>query len=216
MKRSLHKNFTRIAWTAWWPGIHVWQGIFMFFGCIASCFIFAVIFALLMLSNLYLCWWQVWPAPILILLGSVQIPRFDQPMKAKMKMHLMGNTIDSSFTIMYLTRSLKGSPNQIHAGGIWAFAWFWGGSEPLPGWFGALMQWKLKLKWAFACVKEGVKACQDALCTYVPSKRWFGKFAQIGPEKKCPRVPVWVRVGGCNRYLGNAQIEVTLISKGLP
>ena len=73
-----------------------------------------------------------------------------------------------------------------------------GGSEPLPGWFGALMQWKLKLKWAFACVKEGVKACQDALCTYVPSKRWFGKFAQIGPEKKCPRVPVWVRGGGVN------------------
>ena len=58
-----------------------------------------------------------------------------------------------------------------------------GGSEPLPGWFGALMQWKLKLKWAFACVKEGVKACQDALCTYVPSKRWFGKFAQIGLKK---------------------------------
>ena len=27
-----------------------------------------------------------------------------------------------------------------------------GGSEPLPGWFGALMQRKLKLKWAFACV----------------------------------------------------------------
>ena len=78
------------------------------------------------------------------------------------------------------------------------------------------MQWKLKLKWAFACVKEGVKACQDALCTYVPSKRWFGKFAQIGPEKKCPRVPVWVRGGGCNRYLGNAQIEGTLISVGLP
>ena len=64
-----------------------------------------------------------------------------------------------------------------------------GGSEPLPGWFGALMQWKLKLKWAFACVKKGVKACQDA----------------------------WVRGGGgSNRYLGNAQIEVTLTSKVLP
>ena len=89
-----------------------------------------------------------------------------------------------------------------------------GGSEPLPGWFGALMQWKLKLKWAFACVKEGVKACQDALCTYVPSKRWFGKFAQIGPGKMCPRVPVWVRGGGCNRYLGNAQIECALTDTG--
>ena len=37
-----------------------------------------------------------------------------------------------------------------------------GGSEPLPRCFGALMQKTLlKLKWAFACVK----ACQDALCT---------------------------------------------------
>ena len=24
------------------------------------------------------------------------------------------------------------------------------------------MLWKLKFKWVFACVKEGVKACQDA------------------------------------------------------
>ena len=63
-----------------------------------------------------------------------------------------------------------------------------GGSKPLPGWFGALLQWKLKLTWAFACVKEGVKACQDALCTYIPSKRWFDKFAQIGLAKKCPTV----------------------------
>ena len=30
-----------------------------------------------------------------------------------------------------------------------------GGSKPLPGWFGALMQWKLKFKWAFACIKKG-------------------------------------------------------------
>ena len=35
-------------------------------------------------------------------------------------------------------------------------------------------------------------------------KRVIFKFAQIGPEKKC------------NRYLGNAQIEVTLNSVGLP
>ena len=38
-----------------------------------------------------------------------------------------------------------------------------GGSEPLPGWFGALMQWKLKFKWAFAGVKEGVQVCQETL-----------------------------------------------------
>ena len=37
-------------------------------------------------------------------------------------------------------------------------------------------------------------------------KWWFGKFAQIGPEKKCPRVPVWVRgvggLGGCQKLFG--------------
>ena len=38
-----------------------------------------------------------------------------------------------------------------------------GGSEPLPGWFGALMQWKLKLKWAFACVKEGGAIAKRAM-----------------------------------------------------
>ena len=46
-----------------------------------------------------------------------------------------------------------------------------GGSKCLPGWFGALMQCKLKFKWVFAFVKEGVKACQDALGHLSPSKR---------------------------------------------
>ena len=32
----------------------------------------------------------------------------------------------------------KGSPPQIHAGGIWALPVRVGGSRPLPGWFGAL------------------------------------------------------------------------------
>ena len=32
----------------------------------------------------------------------------------------------------------KGSPTQIHAGGIWALPVRGGGSQPLPGWFGAL------------------------------------------------------------------------------
>ena len=91
-----------------------------------------------------------------------------------------------------------------------------GGSKCLPGWFGALMQWKLKFKWVFACVKEGVKACQDALGHLSPSKRWFDKVAQIGPKIKCPRVPGWVRGGGGNRNLGNAQIEVPTFWMGLP
>ena len=90
-----------------------------------------------------------------------------------------------------------------------------GGSKPLPRWFGALMQWKLKLKWAFACVKEGVKACQDALCTYVPSKWWFGKFAQIGLGKKCPGVPVWVR-GGVQSLFGQCPNRSDIIFNGAP
>ena len=41
------------------------------------------------------------------------------------------------------------------------------------------------------------------------------KNGKIAPEKKCPRVPVWVR-GGCNCYLGNAHIEVGTNWKVLP
>ena len=90
-----------------------------------------------------------------------------------------------------------------------------GGSEPLPGWFGAVMQWKLKLKWAFACVKEGVKACQDALCTMY---RQNGDLANLlkSARKKVPQSARLSAGGGGNRYLGNAQIEVTLIWKVLP
>jgi len=59
------------------------------------------------------------------------------------------------------------------------------------------------------------------LCgTHIPSKRWFDKVAQIGPEKSAPEGPFECGGGGggggCNRYLGNAQIEVTPTSVGLP
>ena len=87
-----------------------------------------------------------------------------------------------------------------------------GGSKPLPGWFTALMQWKLKLKWAFACVKEDVKACQDALCTYVPSKRWFGKFVQIG-LKKVPQSPR-LSGGGVQLLFGQCPNRGDKICKG--
>ena len=69
-----------------------------------------------------------------------------------------------------------------------------GGSKCLPGLFGALMQWKLKFKWVFACVKEGVKACQDALGHLSPSKQWFDK------------VPVCVR-GGCRSKLHGSKVH---------
>ena len=63
-----------------------------------------------------------------------------------------------------------------------------GGYEPLPGWFGALMQWKLK----------------------------FNGICSSRPGNKCPRVPVWVKGGGCNRYLGNARIDPATFWVGLP
>ena len=86
-----------------------------------------------------------------------------------------------------------------------------GGSKALPGWFGALMHWKLKLTWAFACVKEGVKACQDALCTYVPSKRWFGKFSQIGLVKTCPFLAKLSYLGYLPFYKGNEWVKMFTI-----
>ena len=47
---------------------------------------------------------------------------------------------------------------------------FGGGSKPLPGWFGALIQRKNG--------KKMVKRVKN------------GKNGKIAPEKKCPRVPV--------------------------
>ena len=67
--------------------------------------------------------------------------------------------------------------------GICLIVW---GSKCLPGWFGALMQWNLKFKWAFAFVEEGVQACQDGLWHLCTVKTWFDKVAQIGPKIKCP------------------------------
>ena len=62
----------------------------------------------------------------------------------------------------------------------------WGRSKPLLGWFGAL------------CL---------LLEPYNPSK---------SARKKCPRVPVWVRGGGSNCYLGNAQINWDFCYVGFP
>ena len=71
-----------------------------------------------------------------------------------------------------------------------------GGSKPLPGWFGALMQWKLKFNWAFPFVNKGFKACQDSLWHLYTLKTVIWKSCSNHPGKKCPRVPVWVRGGG--------------------
>ena len=91
-----------------------------------------------------------------------------------------------------------------------------GGSKPLPGWFGALMQWKLKFNWAFSFVKKGFKACQDSLWQLFTPKMVIWQSCSNWPRKKCPRVPVWVRGGRCKSYSGNAQMPAAWIWVGLP
>ena len=51
---------------------------------------------------------------------------------------------------------------------------------------GARLQWKLKFKWAFACVK-GVKACRDALCYLCTAKMVIWKICSNQPEKIVPQ-----------------------------
>ena len=138
----------------------------------------------------------------------------------------------------------KGSLPQIHAGGIWALPVRGGGLDPCPDGLGHFFREEFaKIKWAFAWFWGGLNPCQDGLghlcsenwssiryfllltrdlrlarilCgTYIPSKQWFDKVAQIGPEKSAPECPFECG-GGCNCHLGNAQIEVTLTSKVLP
>ena len=60
-----------------------------------------------------------------------------------------------------------------------------GGSKSLPGWFGALMQWKLKFNWAFPFVKKGFKACQDSLWQLFTPKTVIWQNCSNRPGKKC-------------------------------
>ena len=79
------------------------------------------------------------------------------------------------------------------------------------------MQWKLKFNLVFSFVNNGFKACQDSLWHSHTLKMVIWQSRWNRPGKKCPRVPFWGRGGGgCNRYLGNAQIEGALTSLGLP
>ena len=43
----------------------------------------------------------------------------------------------------------KGSPTEIHSGGIWALPIMGGGSQPLPGWFGATFLGRIYLIYFF-------------------------------------------------------------------
>ena len=68
-----------------------------------------------------------------------------------------------------------------------------------------------KFKWAFGCQLDTVKAARMLCGTYVPSKRRFDKFAQIGLEIKCPRVE---ECGGVQSLFGRCPIWQTNSYRG--
>ena len=96
-----------------------------------------------------------------------------------------------------------------------AFAWF-GGSEPLPGWFGALVYRRIVHVQRGICLFWGVWTLARMVWALMQWKCSENAFAQVGAEIECPRVPVWVKGGGGDRYLGNARIGPATFSVGLP
>ena len=64
------------------------------------------------------------------------------------------------------------------------------------------------------CINSLLNKCRPYI-TISGSLQPF-KMVKIVPEKKCPRVPVWVKGGGCDRYLGNARIDPATFYVGLP
>ena len=110
----------------------------------------------------------------------------------------------------------KGSPTSKNAGSIWALP-KWGGSRPLPKWFGALILRRIVHVQRGICLVWGVWTLARMVWgTYAVKIEVQMAFAQVGPEIKCPRVPVWVKGRGCNRYLGNARIDLASNSMVLP
>ena len=92
-----------------------------------------------------------------------------------------------------------------------------GGSRPLPEWFGALILRRIVHVQRGICLVWGVWTLARMVWgTYAVKIEVQMAFAQVGTEIKCPRVPVWVKGGGCNRYLGNAQIDPAFFYLGLP
>ena len=83
----------------------------------------------------------------------------------------------------------KGSPTQIHAGGIWALPVRGGGSQPLPGWFGATFLGKNLLDFG-----GGLDPCPDGLGHFfgdeVPqSARLSAGRGVQKPFGQCPNAP---------------------------
>ena len=97
-----------------------------------------------------------------------------------------------------------------------AFAWLRGGLNPCQDGLGHLCSENWSSIWYFLLLTMDLRLARILCGTHIPSKWWFDKVAEIGPEKSAPECPFEGGGGGCNRYLGNAQIGVVLFSKVLP
>ena len=92
-----------------------------------------------------------------------------------------------------------------------------GGLNPCPNGLGHLFWEELSMfKGAFSYFWGVWTLARIVWGTYAVKIEVQMAFAQVGLEIKCPRVPVWVKGGGCNRYLGNAQIDPAFFYLGLP
>ena len=103
---------------------------------------------------------------------------------------------------------------------MWALPVWGGGLNPCPDGLGHFFREEFsKFKRAFAWLWGGLNPCPDGLGHLFRDEPFPKAYNPLKWEnsawKKCPRVPIWVR-GGCNCYLGNAQIEVGTSWKGLP
>ena len=71
-----------------------------------------------------------------------------------------------------------------------------GGSKRLPEWFGALILRRIVHVQRGICLVWGVWTLARMVWgTYAVKIEVQMAFAQVGPEIKCPRVPVWVKGG---------------------
>ena len=78
----------------------------------------------------------------------------------------------------------------------WAFAWFWGGLNPCQDGLGHLCSENGSSIRYFPLLTRDLRLARILCGTYIPSKQWFDKVAQIGPEKSAPECPFECGGGG--------------------
>ena len=91
----------------------------------------------------------------------------------------------------------KGSPSLKKVGSIWALPKWGGGLDPCPNGLGHLILRRIVHVQRGICLVWGVWTLARMVWgTCAVKIEVQMAFAQVGPEIKCPRVPVWVRGGG--------------------